>query len=237
MSNHLRPAAAVYDPLLTVSCPPKVTADAGIDALTHAVEAYTVLGAEAQADAILAAGVYQGRTPMTDLLAEQAIAMVGRYLRRAVYQGGDLEAREGMHLASLYAGMAFSNAGLTAVHALEYPVGVATGLTHGAGNGLLLPYVMEYNIPACPERLAAVARLLGEEVDGLSAWQAAEAAVEAVQRLKAEIGIPMRLRDVGVEEAGLRGLAEATLPLTRLLRLNPRPLDVEALEGILKRAW
>jgi len=237
MSNYLRPAAAIYDPLLTVSCPPKVTADAGIDALTHAVEAYTVLSAEAQADATLAAGVYQGRTPMTDLLAEQAIALVGRWLRRAAYQGGDLEAREGMHLASLYAGMAFSNAGLTAVHALEYPVGVATGLSHGAGNGLLLPYVMEYNIPACPERLAAVARLLGEEVEGLSAWQAAEAAVEAVQRLKAEIGIPMRLRDVGVEEAGLRSLAEATLPLTRLLRLNPRPLDAESLQGILKRAW
>jgi alcohol dehydrogenase class IV len=158
-------------------------------------------------------------------------------LRRAVYQGGDLEAREGMHLSSLLAGMAFSTAGLTAVHALEYPVGVATGCTHGAGNGLFLPYVMDYNIPACPQRLATVARLLDEEVGGLSTWEAAERAVQAVQRLKAEIGIPMRLRELGVEEADLRPLAEATAQITRLLQANPRPLGADALEGILRQAW
>jgi len=158
-------------------------------------------------------------------------------LRRAVYQGGDLEAREGMHLASLLAGLAFSNAGLTAVHALEYPVGVATGCTHGAGNGLFLPYVMEYDIPACPERLATVARLLGEEVSGLSVWDAAQLAVDAVHRLKEEIGIPMRLQELGVEELDLRPLAEATAQIVRLLRANPRPLDVDALEELFHDAW
>jgi alcohol dehydrogenase class IV len=96
---------------------------------------------------------------------------------------------------------------------------------------------MEYNIPGCPERLAAVAQLLGEEVNGLAPWEAAELAVEAVQRLKAEIGIPMRLQDLGVEEAELLPLAEATAQVTRLLRVNPRPLDIDALEGILRRAW
>ena len=142
-----------------------------------------------------------------------------------------------MHLASLLAGMAFSNAGLTAVHALEYPVGVATGCTHGAGNGLFLPYVMEYNIPACPDRLATVALLLGEEAGGLSTWDAAELAVEAVQRLKVEIGIPLSLRDLGIQEEELRPLAEATAQITRLLALNPRPLDADALEDILNQAW
>jgi len=171
------------------------------------------------------------------LLAERAIALIGRYLRRAVYKGGDVETREKMHLASLLAGMSFSNAGLTAVHALEYPVGVATGCTHGAGNGLLLPYVMAYNIPACPERLATVARLLGENVAGLSVWQAAERAVEAVQRLKQQIGIPMKLRDLGVPESEIRSLAEATVPIVRLLRANPRPLDADSLESILCQAW
>jgi len=237
MSNYLRPAVAVYDPLLTLSCPTGVTADAGIDALTHAVEAYMVVSYETEMGGEGLSGIYQGSFPLADLLAEEAIALIGRYLRRAVYQGGDLEAREGMHLASLYAGMAFSIAGLNAVHALEFPVGVATGLSHGAGNGLLLPYVMEYNIPACPERLATVARLLGEEVEGLSDREAAELSVEAVQRLKAEIGIPMRLGERGVQAADLRPLAEATAQITRLLRLNPRPLNADSLEGILRRAW
>ncbi|UCC62563.1 MAG: iron-containing alcohol dehydrogenase [Anaerolineae bacterium] len=237
LSNYLRPRVAIYDPLLTVSCPRQVTADAGIDALTHAVEAYMVVDYRTGTGADEAAGLYQGRFPLSDLLAEQAIALAGRYLRRAVYQEADLEAREGMHLASLLAGMSFSNAGLTAVHALEYPIGVLTGCTHGAGNGLLLPYVMAYNVPACPGQLATVAQLLGEEVDGLSVWQAAERAVEAVQRLKAEVGIPMTLRDLGVQEADLRPLAEATAQITRLLRANPRPLDADSLEGILRQAW
>jgi alcohol dehydrogenase len=96
---------------------------------------------------------------------------------------------------------------------------------------------MEYNIPACPERLATVARLLGEEVEGLSDREAAELSVEAVQRLKAEIGIPMRLGERGVQAADLRPLAEATAQITRLLRLNPRPLNADSLEGILRRAW
>jgi alcohol dehydrogenase class IV len=236
LSNHLRPSVAIYDPLLTLSCPPMVTADAGIDALTHAVEAYMVVDHRHEAGEE-PPGVYTGRSPLSDILAEQAIVLTGRYLHRAVYKGGDVEAREGMHLASLLAGMAFSNAGLTAVHALEYPVGVATGCTHGAGNGLFLPYVMEYNIPACPDRLASVALLLGEEVGGLSAWDAAELAVEAVQRLKVDIGIPLNLRDLGIEEEELRPLAKATAQITRLLALNPRPLDVDALEGILIQAW
>jgi alcohol dehydrogenase class IV len=237
LSDFIRPRVAIYDPLLTVSCPPKVTADSGIDALTHAVEAYMVVGYETGVPSDAPPGVYQGSYPLSDVLAEQAIALCGRYLRRAVYNGEDLEAREGMHLASLLAGMSFSNAGLTAVHALEYPAGVLTGCTHGAGNGLFLPYVMAYNVPACPDRLAIVADLLDEDVSGLSLREAAELSVEAVHRLKAEIGIPMRLRELGVEEQALRPLAEDTAKVTRLLAMNPRPLDVDALEGILREAW
>jgi len=236
LSNYLRPHAAIYDPLLTLTCPPQVTADAGMDALTHAVESYMVVSYRTLAGSAGPENIYHGSFPLSDMLAEQAIELVGRYLRRAVYQGGDLEAREGMHLASMLAGMAFSNAGLNAVHALEYPAGVLTGGTHGAVNGLLLPYVMEYNLPACPQQLAKVAQLLGEETTGLSVWKAAERAVQAVQRLKEEIGIPMRLQELGVKESDLGPLAETTAQITRLLQLNPRPIDVDSLERILLRA-
>lgn len=237
LSNHVRPQAAIYDPLLTSSCPPAVTADAGIDALTHAVEAYMAPDYVLEAGSPDPATPYQGRYPLTDLLAREAIALCGRYLRRAVYKGADLEARENMHLASLLAGLAFSNAGLTAVHALEYPIGVATGCSHGAGNGLMLPFVMAYNAPACPERLAEVARLLGERVDGLSDVEAALKGAEAVQRLKAEIGIPLRLRDLGVEEQALPSLAQGAAAVARLIAANPRPLDAGSLERILREAW
>jgi alcohol dehydrogenase class IV len=236
LSNRLRPRAAIYDPLLTATCPRQVTADAGIDALTHAIEAYLVADHRVESGPDRP-GLYTGRSVLTDALAERAIALVGQYLRRAVYKGGDLEAREGMHLASLLAGMAFSNAGLTAVHALEYPVGVATGCTHGAGNGLMLPYVMAYNVAACPERLSAVARLLGEPVHGLSAREAAGRAVDTVKHLNADIGIPLSLRELGIGEQDLRAIAEATAQITRLLEANPRSLDVDALEGILRQAW
>jgi alcohol dehydrogenase class IV len=208
-----------------------------MDALAHAVEAYMVPDYRTLAGDEEGPGFYQGRFPVSDLLAERAIRLAGLFLRRAVYRAGDVEAREGMHLASLLAGIAFSNAGLTAVHALEYPVGVSTGCTHGAGNGLMLPYVMEYNIPACPERLATVACLLGEDVGSAPTWKAAEQAVSAVQRLQKDAGIPTKLRQLGVGEPELRPLAEETAKITRLLRANPRPLDADALEGILRRAW
>jgi alcohol dehydrogenase class IV len=237
LSNYLRPRAAVVDPLLTVSCPPKVTADSGIDALTHAIEAYTAVD---NATFPLPPGertVYQGRHPMADLLAEKAIALVGRHLRAAVADGTDLEAREGMALGATLAGLAFSNVGVAAVHALEYPVGGATHCSHGAGNGLLLPAVMRFNLPARVKEFAAIARLLGEDVLRLTEPQAAERAVTAVEKLRADIGIPERLRDLGVTEAQLRPFAERAFAIKRILRVNPRPVTVEDLEGIYRAAF
>jgi alcohol dehydrogenase class IV len=237
LSNHLRPAAAVVDPLLTASCPPKVTADSGIDALTHAIEAYTAVE---NADFSLPPGertVYQGRHPFGDMLAERAIRLIATHLRRAVRDGSDLEAREGMALGATLAGLAFSNVGVALVHALEYPVGGATHCSHGAGNGLLLPYVMRYNAPARPAAFAALARLLGEDTAGLSDTEAGERAASAVERLRADIGIPTRLRDLGVKEAQLRPFAEKAFGIKRILRVNPRTPTVEDLEGILRAAF
>jgi alcohol dehydrogenase class IV len=237
LSNHLRPRVALVDPLLTVSCPPKVTADSGIDALTHAVEAYTAVDNETFPLPTGERTVYQGRHPMGDLLAERAIALVGRHLRRAVADGGDLEAREGMALGASLAGMAFSNVGVAAVHALEYPVGGAVHCSHGAGNGLLLPAVMRFNLPARLPQFARVAELLGENVAGLGERQAAERAVTAVERLRDAIGIPGRLRDLGVREEQLRPFAEKAFGISRILRVNPRPVTADDLEGIYRAAY
>ena len=230
LSNYLRPPVAVVDPLLTVSCPPKVSADSGIDALTHAIEAYTAVD---NADFPLPAGersVYQGKHPMGDLVAEKAIRLIGQYLRRAVRDGGDLEARDGMALAATLAGLAFSNVGVALVHALEYPVGGAVHCSHGCGNGLLLPYVMRFNLPARQREFAEVARLLGEE-------PVAERAIAAVEQLRADIGIPGRLRDIGVREEQLRPFAEKAVGIRRIVRVNPRVPSVEDAVDIYRAAF
>jgi alcohol dehydrogenase class IV len=174
---------------------------------------------------------------MGDLLAEKAIALIGANLRRAVARGDDLDAREGMALGATLAGLAFSNVGVAVVHALEYPVGGATHCSHGAGNGLLLPFVMRFNLPARQRELAIVARLLGEDVTGLDQGQAAERAIAAVERLRMEIGIPRRLRDLGVSEGQLRPFAEKAFGIKRILRVNPRPVTLDDLEAILRAAF
>lgn len=232
LSNYLRPRVALVDPMLTVTCPRQVTADSGIDALTHAIEAFTAVD---NADFALPQGertIYQGRHPMGDMLAERAISLAGRYLRRAVADGHDLEAREGMALAATLAGLAFSNVGVALVHALEYPVGGAVHVSHGAGNGLLLPAVMRYNLSLRVQEFATVARLLGEDVQGLSDREAAERAVAAVERLRADIGIPQRLRDLGVRMDQLKGFAEKAIGIRRILRVNPRTPTVDDLEAL-----
>jgi alcohol dehydrogenase class IV len=235
-SNYLRPRVAIYDPVLTISCPPKVTAESGMDALVHAIEAYTCIDYHALPVPPEQPVAYWGKFPLADTLAERAIQIIGANLRRAVYEGRSLAAREAMHLGTLMASMAFSNAGAAAVHALQYPIGTLTHTSHGLGNALLLPYVMEYNLPARPQAFADIAQWLGEDMEGLSLWEAAERSVEAAQRLKADIGIPMRLRDIGVTEQQLPTIAQAAFGIERLLRNNPRPASVEDLESILRRA-
>jgi alcohol dehydrogenase class IV len=237
LSNYLRPKVAIVDPLLTVSCPPKVTADSGIDALTHAIEAYTAVDNAAFPLPPGERSVYQGRHPFGDLTAEKAIALIGTNLRRAVRNGNDLEARDGMALGATLAGLAFSNVGVAVVHALEYPVGGATHCSHGAGNGLLLPYVMRFNLPARTKEFAVIARLLGEDVAGLPERQAAERAIVAVEELRDDIGVPRRLRDLGAREEQLRPFAEKAFGIKRILRVNPRAVTVDDLEGIFKAAF
>jgi len=237
LSQFLRPRLAVVDPQLTLSCPRQVTADSGIDALTHAIEAYTAVD---NAAFPLPAGertVYQGRNPLGDCLAEKAISLVGQHLATAVEQPNDLTARTGMALAATLAGLAFSNSGVALVHAMEYPVGGAVHCSHGAGNGLLLPYVMRYNLPLRRPEMARIAELLGEDTTGLDETAAAERAVTAVERLRARIGIPGRLRELGVRREQLRPFAEKAASIKRILRVNPRMPTTEEIEEIYEAAW
>ena len=226
-SAHIRPQLALVDPLLTLSCPAGVTAESGMDALAHAVETRTVLGHRALHVPDGSRQQFSGRSVLTDALAERAIQLVGAHLRTAVFQPRNIEAREGMQLAALLAGMAFANAGLGAVHALQYPLGAQTHTSHGLGTGLLLPYVVEYLLPSDPAGFAQIAALLGA-VDG--------DCVRAIQSLKGDIGIPLRLSDLRVREDKLHEMAQQAAGYARLTRMSARPLSVASLEGILQRA-
>jgi alcohol dehydrogenase class IV len=236
LSNHLRPRVALVDPMLMLSCPVSVTADSGIDALTHAIESYTAVDNQAFP---LPAGertIYQGRHPLGDVLAEKAIEQVGRHLRRAVDDGSDLEAREGMALAALTAGMSFSNVGVALIHALEYALAPVAHTSHGRGCGLLLPYVMRLNSSARPRQMARIAALLGEDIAGLSDIDAANRAVAAVERLNADIGIPARMSEVGITAADLPEMAEKAFGVKRILRVNPVQVTLENVTAVLESA-
>jgi alcohol dehydrogenase class IV len=237
LSQHLRPLLAVVDPALSDGCPRQVTADSGIDALTHAIEAYTAIDFS-QLEAPPGAPVaYEGRHPLGECLAERAIALIGQHLVTAVTDGANPAARDGMALAATTAGLAFSNCAVAVVHALEYPLGGAVHVSHGAGNGLLLPFVMRYNLPVRKAALAKIAQLLGEDVAGLDEPAAAERAIAAVEQIRQQIGIPTRLRDLGVKREQLPQFAEKAFAIKRLMGTNPRRPTEKDLLGILLEAF
>ena len=205
---------AIVDPELTLGMPPGITARTGIDALTHALEGYLSTKA----------------TVVTDATALPAIALVGRYLRRAVAKGGDREAREGMSMASLLAGMAFANCGVGAVHALVHPVGARYGVPHGVACGIFLPYVMEFNLPVRGGKMGDIANALEP---GHSDGNEAPA---IVRRLLSEVHLPQTLAEVGVPEEALAELVPGTM-VSAALKTNPVPCGEAEVLAILRRAW
>ena len=231
LSPYLRPAFAVVDPLLTVGCPKSVTADSGIDALTHAIEAFTAVD---QSEFLQRPGgvtVYQGKNPIADCMALECIRLVGKFLKRAVEQPHDLDARDAMALAATLGGLAFANAGVALVHAMEYPVGGAVHVSHGAGNGLLLPFVMKFNFECRQHAIAEVG-------SALSGANTADGAIADIEQLRRDIGIPLRLRDLGVTEAMLPGFADKAFGIKRLMRVNPRvPQSADEILEIYRAAF
>ena len=235
-SNYLRPALALVDPELSYSCPRQVAADSGIDALTHAIEAYTAVEFDKLVVPPGESCAYVGSFPLGDCLAEKAIQLIGDNLVAAV-NDADEQARDNMALAATLAGMAFSNSGVALVHALEYPLGGVLHCSHGAGNGLLLPYVMKFNRPAREAAFARLARLLGVDTSGMSEQQAGDKGIERVEKLREQIGIPLRIRELGGREDQLPMFAEKTFAIQRLFWLNPRRATLDDVLGILQDAF
>jgi alcohol dehydrogenase len=186
------PTVAINDPLLMQGMPPGLTAATGMDALTHAVEAYVSTIA----------------TPVTDACALKAIELVANYLRAAVANGADMVARDKMAYAEYLAGMAFNNASLGHVHAMAHQLGGFYDLPHGVCNAILLPHVSAFNLIAKMDRFGDIAIAMGENIVGLSKRDAADRALESIKKLSADVGIPSGLEELGVKEEDLPTMAE-----------------------------
>jgi len=213
------PNIAINDPLLMVAMPPSLTAATGMDALTHAVEAYVSTIA----------------TPITDACALKAIALIAKWLRPAVACGTNVEARDKMAYAEYLAGMAFNNASLGYVHAMAHQLGGFYNLPHGVCNAILLPEVCVFNLIACPDRFADIAVSLGENITGLSSVAAAEQAIYAIRRLAKDVGIPKNLTALGVQEKDIETMAENAKKDACQLT-NPRSATLEQVMDIFKAA-
>lgn len=233
-SPYLVPTYAVCDPDLTLGCPPTVSAHAGIDALAHAVEAFTAAERAPEWDQRLP--VFVGSNALGRALSLQSISAVGSSLRSVVTDPGDRDARAAMAYGSLTAGMSFGSAGTHLAHALQYAVGAATHTPHGLGVGLLLPYVLQASRPGCEPALAAVGEALGLGPVGRTD-DLPQAAIEEVHRLCVDIGIPTTLKEIGVDRAALPAFAAQTSTVARLVQNAPVSADEDLLREILEAAW
>ncbi len=220
VSPYLVPEAAYVDPLLTASMPPSLTAATGLDALIHCIEAYANRNAH----------------PMIDLCALEGIRLAAMNLERAVDDGADAEAREAMSLASLYGGLCLGPVNTAAVHALSYPLGGEFHVPHGLSNAVLLPAVMEFNLPAAPDRYAAVARALGAR-EGRTPLDTAHDGVAQLRALMARCGVPRGIGALWVPEEAIPRMAAAAMQVTRLLQNNVRALSITDAEAIYRSAW
>jgi alcohol dehydrogenase class IV len=224
VSPVLAPNLAVLDPEMTRTLPPHLTAATGIDALSHAVEAF----------------VGTGNNPITDSLALQAIDMISNNLRAATYGGDDMEARGNMLVASCIAGIAFSSgfqgANVGVVHAAAHAIGARFRVHHGTLIAIMLPHAMRFNCSAVPNRFSRIARAMGVNAGGRPEDDVIEDGISAVAALADECGLPMRLRDVGVPEDAIPALADATI-VDGAIFTNPRPVSLEEATDLLRVAW
>lgn len=227
-SPFLIPTAAICDPELTATCPPMLTAIAGADAMTHAIEALTAI--RRAPDPLLAQDrVFVGKNAVSDRFALEAIELLWHALPRAVEDGGDAAAREAVMLGALKAGLAFGVAGTAAAHAIQYPIGALTHTAHGLGVACLMPYVLAWNRPAIGPELAAIAAAAGLE-------EAADV-IPALSALFARIGIPRSLGALGLDEARLDWVAEQSCGIARLIQNNPRPISLDEMRQLVGTAF
>ncbi len=215
---HDIPVVAIIDAKMMSSMPKGLTASTGMDALTHAIEGYTTLGA----------------WELTDMMHLKAIEIISRSLRKAVEN--DPQGREDMALGQYIAGMGFSNVGLGVVHGMAHPLGAFYDTPHGIANAVLLPYVMEYNAEYTGEKFKYIAEAMGIDTTGMSQAEYRAAAVNAVKQLSKDVGIPEKLHEIGVKEEDLQALSESAFADV-CTGGNPRPCTVESILGIYKTAF
>ncbi len=211
VSPYLLCDAAYIDPMLTLTVPAKITAETGMDALTHCIEAYTNRFAH----------------PVVDRYALAGIELIAKYLERAVKDGKDVEAREALSLGSYYGGLCLAPVNTAAVHALSYPLGGEYHISHGLANAILLPTVMRFNMSSDWEKHARIAAAIGVDCSGLTTEEAARKGVEAIAALSARCGIPATLTELGIGREKVEELADSAMKVTRLLVNNPREVTRE----------
>ncbi|MFI5340591.1 MAG: hydroxyacid-oxoacid transhydrogenase [Candidatus Methylomirabilales bacterium] len=249
--RYLRPTLALIDPMNTVTMPPEVTAASGCDVLCHAIESFTCKPYDVRPRPPSPAERpgYIGANPISDLWSEKAIELAGKYLRRAVLNGHDLEARTSMLLASTYAGIGFGNAGVHLPHAMGYPVagmvrdylppGYAVKeplVPHGISCIVNAPAAFRFTAPACPERQARAAHLLGARIEGMPLVDAAMELPGALIALMRDVGVPNGLRALGYSEADVPALTEGALKQQRLLDGSPRTVGSVEMQRVFREA-
>lgn len=215
VSPYLVADAAYLDPQLTVTVPSKVTAETGMDALTHCIEAYTNKFAH----------------PVIDLYARLGMELIAANLLRAVKDGNDIEAREALLLGSYYGGICLGPVNTAAVHALSYPLGGEFHISHGLANAILLPSVMRFNQRAEVRKYAEVAIACGAPA-GKSEEETAENGVNFITKLSKDCGIPTKLSEIGIPQSAVERMAEAAMQVTRLLKNNPREVTLADAKAI-----
>jgi len=220
VSPYLVADAAYIDPVLTWSVPSGVTASTGLDALTHCLEAYTNVNAH----------------PFVDVYALEGVRIIAANILRVVRNGNDKDARAALALGSLYGGLCLGPVNTTAVHALSYPLGGTFHIPHGIANALLLPHVMEFNIPAAPQRFADIALAMGCQT-ATSPTKTAFAGVEMVKKLILDCQVPGRLSELEIPESALETMASSAITVTRLLKNNVREVTYEDALEIYKKAY
>ncbi len=212
------PAVAIIDAELMYSLPKNLTAATGMDALTHAIEGY----------------ITKGAWSMSDMFEIEAIRMISRYLPVAVEEPSNPDARNGMAVAQYIAGMAFSNVGLGLVHGMAHPLGSLFDIPHGVANALLLPTIMEFNMPACTGKYPEIARAMGVDTTGMSRDEASLAAVKAVKELAVKVGIPQHLSELGITEADIPRLAAQAINDV-CTPGNPREVTLSEIEQLYRK--
>lgn len=226
-SPYLIPTVSICDPELTLSCPPGLTAIAGADALTHAIEAFTAIR-RAPVPGLAQQRVFVGKNALSDRFALSAIELLWRGLETACKDGTDRDMREKVMLGATLAGLAFGAAGTAAAHAIQYPVGAVTHTAHGLGVACLMPYVMTWNAPAIGPELAQIAAAAG--------LKDPNEVIPSLAALFERIGIPVTLRDLGLSEERIEWVAEQSSGVTRLIQNNPRPLNPQEMLNLVAAA-